>query len=92
MSAPTKIPSCRWPGRDQSPLPNTKANQNQRTQQISKPNILIQRTKNKGVYQKKKKNPQYTNPVTHGVHRRRRRRSEVLVVVFATKGLIASTS
>ena len=44
----------RWQ-RDQTPLPNTKANQNQRTQQISKPNILIQRTKNKGVYQKKKK-------------------------------------
>ena len=43
-SAPAKITSRRWPGRDQSPLPNTKANQNKRTQQISKPNTLTQRT------------------------------------------------
>ena len=55
MSAPAKITSRRWPGRDQSPLPNTKANQNQRTQQISKPNTLTQRTQSTEEFIKNKK-------------------------------------
>ena len=56
--------------------------------ELSKPNTLTQR----GVYQKKKSpiHKPKPNPVTHGrSHRRRRCRSELLLVVVATEGLIA---
>ena len=76
-------------GRDQTPLPNTKANQNQNSaNQTTNTEDRAQR-----CLSKKKKSPIHKpkpNPVTHGRSRcRRRRRSElVVVVVVAPEGLI----